>query len=265
MNRKELQANEFDGQIIEQITEEDVRFYGNEVDGYVPSVTTYLGVLPKPDLQFWRDSVGADVANRIAYEAAVSGTKVHNGIEDICQQLMMNGEAELSWLDEFGRKKYKAYEWEGVLRFVEFYEKYVKTIIACEVKIVSKKHNVGGTLDLVCTLVDDRVAIIDHKFSNSLSDTYSVQTYIYKLMWEEFSGLKVDVRANLWLKAKTRGEDKKGLAIQGKGWKLVEHDDDARDDVVWNCAKELFNDLHRKKELIPEIKKYPATINLQLK
>ena len=266
-NRKELQADEFDGQKIEQITEEDIRFYYSEEEGgfYAPSVTTYLDVLPKKDLQFWRDKVGADVANKIAYEAAVSGTKVHNGIEDISQQLMVNGEANLSWFDEFGRKQYKAYEWEGILRFVEFYEKCVATIIACEVRIVSKTHNVGGTLDLVCELTDGRIALIDHKFSNSLSDTYSVQTYIYKLMWEEYTGLKVDVRGNLWLKAQTRGEDKKGKNIQGKGWKFVEHDDDFRDEIVWNCAKNLFNDLHRKKELIPEIKKYPATVNLKLK
>lgn len=259
-------STEYDGQEIHQITEEDIRFYYDEKVGiHVPSVTTYLSVLPKPDLQFWRDKVGAEVANRIAHEAAVSGTKVHNGIEDISMQLMVNGEARLDWFDDYGNKKYKAYEWEGILRFVEFYENFVDSIIACEIKLVSITHNVGGAIDMVCTLKDGRTALVDHKFSNSMSDTYSVQTYIYKLMFEEHSGLKIDVRGNLWLKAQTRGEDKKGKSIQGRGWKFVEHTDDDRDLVVWNCAKELFNDLHRKKELIPEVKKYPAYVNLKLK
>jgi len=266
INRKELQAREWDGQKVEQITEEDVRFYRDtDTETYVPSVTTYLDVLPKPDLQFWRDKVGAETANKIAYEASSSGTKVHNVIEDISLQLMESGEATFDWLDEYGRKKLKAHEWEGVLRFVEFYENYVQEIIATESKLVSINHFVGGTIDMVCRLVDGRVAMVDHKFSNNLADTYSVQTHIYKLMWEEHSDINIDVRGNLWLKAQTRGEDKKGKTIQGKGWKFVEHTDEERDDAVWNCAKTLFMDLYRRKELVPEIKKYPASINLKVK
>jgi hypothetical protein len=266
MDRRELQQNESAGSMIDQITEEDIRFYYDEAkDVYVPSVTTVLDVLPKPDLQFWRDKVGADTANKIAYEAAVSGTKVHNGIEDLCIQLLENGEANLSWLDQYGYKKYKAYEWEGILKFVDFYENFVDTIIACEVRVASVAHNVGGTIDMLCYLTDGRLALVDHKFSNSLSDTYSVQTFIYKKLWEEHSGVSPDVRGNLWLKAQTRGRDKKNESIQGKGWKLVEHSDDHRDGIVWECASKLFADLHRKKVLIPEIKKYQSTINLKLK
>jgi hypothetical protein len=261
--RKEVLANEWQGQKIEQITEEDVRFYPHPVTGvYTPSVTTYLDVLPNKDLQFWRDKVGADVANRIAGEAALSGTKVHNAIEDLSLQLLHNGTAELDWLDDFGNKKFRALEWEGVLRFVDFYTRFVDTILEAESRLVSEKHFVAGTVDLICVLKDGRVALIDHKFSNSLSDSYSVQTYVYKLMYEESSGVAVDVRGNLWLKAQTRGEDKKGKIMQGKGWKFVEHTMDSRDDTVWNCAKTLFLDMYRNKELLPEIKKYPVSIRL---
>jgi hypothetical protein len=43
MDRRELQQNESAGSMIDQITEEDIRFYYDEAkDVYVPSVTTVL-------------------------------------------------------------------------------------------------------------------------------------------------------------------------------------------------------------------------------
>jgi hypothetical protein len=266
MNRKELLAQESDGLDISQITEEDIRFYHEEgSDTYVPSVTTILSVFPKIDLQYWRDKVGAEVANKIGYEAAVSGTKVHNAIEDLCKQLIETGEGYLDWLDVNDYKQFKAYEWEGILRFADFYNNHVERIISVEDKLVSTNLFVGGMVDMVCELVDGRVALIDHKFSNGLADTYSIQTWVYKQMYEEVYGIQIDVRANLWLKAQTKGADKTGKTIQGKGWKLVEHTEDELDKMVFDCCHKIFMYMNRAKKLIPQTKQYPRTIKLTTK
>ena len=248
---------------IEQITEDDLRFYTDHLRGtHNPSVTTYLSFLPHKDLDYWRDKVGAKIADQIAYEAAASGTKVHNVIDELCQQLLLGGEAHFDWLDEFGHKKLKAHEWEGVLRFVEFYNEYIEEIIMTEQKLVSEKLFTGGTIDLVARVKGLGVGVIDHKFANAISDTYSVQTWAYEQMVVENYGLDIDFRANLWLKAKTRGFDKSGKKIQGKGWQLVMHEDSERDEAIWNCASTLLMDKYRNKELMPEIKVYPIAVKL---
>jgi hypothetical protein len=84
-------------------------------------------------------------------------------------------------------------------------------------------------------------------------------------MVKENFGLDIDFRANLWLKAKTRGFDKKGEKIQGKGWQLVVHQEDERDEAIFRCAHSIFMDMWRKKELQPQIKQYPLSIKLTKK
>lgn len=251
---------------IEQITEEDIRFYHDgRTNEYYPSVTTVLDVLPNKELDIWRDKVGATAADKIGYDAAKSGTAVHNVIEDLCQQLMFHGEASFDWLDDNGYKKLKAHEWEGVLRFVEFYDNFVEEIILTEQKLTSHTLFTGGTVDLVARVKGLGVGVIDHKFSNALSDTYPVQTWVYKEMIVENFGLDINFRANLWLKAKTRGFDKTNKKIQGKGWQLVTHDDEERDRTIWDCAHKIMMDKYRNKELVPDIKVYPRTIKLNKK
>lgn len=248
---------------ISQITQPDLRFYYDERTlEYYPSVTTVLGVLPNKFLGKWRDSIGAETADKIAYEAAKSGTAVHGVIDDLCQQLLETGEAHFDWLDDNGYKKLKAHEYEGVLRFVEFYENFVEEIILTEQKLTSHTLFTGGTIDLVARIKGLGVGVLDHKFSNGLSDAYSVQTWVYAEMIKENYGLDIDFRANLWLKAHTRGFDKAGKKIQGKGWQLVVHDEDERDRTVWNCAHSLIMDEYRRKLLVPEIKTFPASIKL---
>jgi hypothetical protein len=265
LSKRAKQYAEYDGSHIEQITEEDVRFYkDNLIKNYVPSVTTYLDVLPNIQLDIWRDKVGAEAADKVANEAAKSGTKVHNVIEQISIDLLDKGYSEYSWLDEFGNKTLTAYEWEMVLKFVDFYENFVDSIISTEQKLISQTLFVAGTVDLLCTLKDGRTALIDHKTSNNLSDKFSVQTWVYKQMVEELYDTTIDVRGVLWLKASTRGRDKNNKNIQGKGWKLVEHVEDDRDETIFSCAKTLFLDLYRKGELQPKINQYPSKVILKV-
>lgn len=250
---------------LEQHTEPDVRFYFDpETNKSYPSVTTILEMIPKdPFLEQWKDKEGAYTVNQVLYEASVSGTKVHNAIEELCIEHQMSGTANLTWFDDNGFKKYKTHEWEGILRFCDFFNNYVEEVLLTESKLKSDKLFVSGTVDNVFRLKDQRIALVDHKFANNLSDKYSIQSWAYKEMFEETYQMNIDVRANLWLKAHTRGADKSGKKIQGKGWQFVEHNEEERDASVFNFAHGLFMDKWRNKEIVPSHKVYNtiATIN----
>jgi len=249
---------------LEQHTEEDVRFYVDpETNQSYPSVTTILEMIPKdPFLEQWKDKEGSYTVNQVLYEASVSGTKVHNAIEELCIGHQMSGQADLTWFDDNGHKKYKTHEWEGILRFCDFFNTYVEEVLLTESKLKSDTLFVSGTVDNVFRLKDGRIALVDHKFANNLSDKYSVQSWAYAMMFEETYGIKVDVRGNLWLKAQTRGEDKKGKKIQGKGWQFVEHTEEDRDERVFNFAHGLFMDKWRNKEIAPSHKIYDVTAKI---
>lgn len=243
---------------LEQYTEPDVRFYFDPTTNKsYPSVTTILDLLPNdPFLDQWKDKNGSHAVNQVLYEAAQSGTKVHNAIEELCMEHQMKGESNLTWFDDNGFKKYKTHEWEGILKFCDFFNTYVDEILLTESKLKSDNLFVSGTVDSVFRLKDGRVALVDHKFANNLSDKYSVQSWAYKTMFEETYQISIDIRANLWLKAHTRGRDKKGEKIQGAGWQLVQHTEDDRDEKVFNLAHGLFMDKWRNKEIVPSDKIY---------
>jgi hypothetical protein len=247
-----------------QHTEPDVRFYEDPETGQnYPSVTTILEMIPKDEfLERWKDKEGAHTVNQVLYDASVSGTKVHNAIEELCIGFIEKGSASIEWFDEYGHKKYKVHEWEGILRFCDFFVNHVEEVLLTESKLKSDNLFVSGTVDNVFRLKDGRVALVDHKFANNLSDKYSVQSWAYAMMFEETYGIKIDVRGNLWLKAHTRGEDKKGKKIQGKGWQFVEHIEDDRDGRVFNFAHGLFMDKWRNKEIAPSHKIYDVTAKI---
>ena len=97
-------------------------------------------------------------------------------------------------------------------------------------------------------------------FCNSLHKSYELQLAAYAKSIEETKGIKIDRTAILWLKASTRGEDKSGKKIQGKGWELK---------VIDNIEEnfELFKLIYRLYEIEnpttePKFTSYPTTIKL---
>ena len=268
MNRKEqykdIEYSISEGIDLTQYTFEDYRIYTDK-DGFVyASVTTILDeIKADPFLQIWKDTNGTEAVNQVLRRAAESGTKVHNVIEEMCLSYMDGVFPEVYLLDEWGKLKFTEEEWCGVMRFVDFFDNYVDRIIMSEQRLSTKTYMTAGTVDAIFVLKDGRTVLIDFKFANHLSPKYSVQTWIYKFMWEESTGQKIDGRANLWLKAHTRGADKSGKKIQGEGWQLVFHEEDERDEIVWNAAHTLFFDRYRTKPLQPLHRIYPTKLTLK--
>jgi hypothetical protein len=78
------------------------------------------------------------------------------------------------------------------------------------------------TLDLVCKIGDENW-IIDFKTSNYIHKDHFIQVAVSAYAWNEYFPEQAIHRVGLLhLKADTRGEDKKGKKLQGRGWQVVE-------------------------------------------
>ena len=189
----------------------DERFYTLDRETYYPSVTTVLSAYPKNAFFYeWLKNNGKN-SDTILKEAGEQGSKVHNAIEDF-----LKGK-EIMWFVD-GKEQYTLKEWQMITRFMEFYKTLVTSFNAVEVQVFSKKHKIGGTIDLICTIDNERW-MIDFKTSKAMYKTYEMQLAIYKEVWEEQTKIKIDRYGVLWLNAATR--TKKDL--QGIGWQIKEY------------------------------------------
>ena len=198
-----------------QITLPDARYYRRN-GKYYPSITYVLSCYPKgKHFQDWLKKVGFS-ADWIVKKAAEEGTQVHEMIEDY-----LNGK-ELNFLTN-GVPMYNPDVWQMFLKFVDFWEEYNPTLVEAEVHLFSDKIKVAGTCDLVCEIEIDgktEMWIIDFKTSNNLQITHDLQGAIYAQCYEECYGKTVDRVGVLWLKSKSRGEDKNGKRLKGKNWEV---------------------------------------------
>jgi hypothetical protein len=200
-----------------QINFLDERFYLGSNDQYYPSVTTVLEVYPKGHgFMQWLKDIGNN-ADEVVKRASEQGTKVHNAIEQYLKGVQLDWQVD-------GVTRYTLEEWLMILKFVEFYETYKPEVIAVEVEMVSDDLKLGGTIDLVCK-INGQVWLIDNKTSNAIHTSHELQLSAYAKMWNDtHPEATIDRVGIMWLKSLTRGEDKTGKKLQGKGWQVKEFD-----------------------------------------
>lgn len=223
----------------------DERFYrfSNPETGelsYYPSSTTILKSFPMDyGLVQWFKDVGNE-AERIANRASESGSKVHNEISRL-----LAGE-EIIWDD----KRFNLEEWQGLNRFLEFYEEYKPTTIFNERIVFSHKYKYAGTIDYLCK-IGEETWLIDFKFSNAIHTSYMLQLASYKNAIQEELGIQVDKMAILQLKSKTK-----------KGWKLEEPKDDYEKlFTIFRKTQDLF--LFTNPNCVPKNLEYPNKLSLK--
>ena len=222
----------------QQVTMPDSRYYRRN-GNYYPSITHVLSSYPKGKyFEDWLKKVGY-ASEHIVKKAASEGTLVHEMIED-----WLNGK-EITFLYPDGNPKMPTYVWQMFLRFVDFWETYNPTLIEAEVHLFSDEIKVAGTCDLVCELEFNGKTerwIIDFKTSNHLQTTYDLQGAIYAQCYEECYGKKIDRVGVLWLKSKSRGEDKNGKRLKGKNWEVYESPRTQVQNIeIFNHVKALFD------------------------
>ena len=127
------------------------------------------------------------------------------------------------------------------LNFVNFWETVKPTLIETEVHLFSDKLKVAGTCDLIVE-INGKLWVIDLKTSNHLQTTYDLQTAVYGQCYEECFGKKIDRYGILWLKSRSRGEDKAGKKLKGKNWEVVESERTQQQNLdIFMNVKALFD------------------------
>ncbi len=206
---------------LKQITFLDERFYfDKKTESYHPSATTILDVYPRGYGYIqWLKDLGSN-ADEVMKRAGDKGTKIHEAIEDFFKG------KELKWTEK-EKENYTLDEWMMLLRFFDFYETYKPNPLALEISLVSPKLGFGGTLDLVCTLpaYPKDIWYIDWKSGGGIYKSHKIQGASYWELWNSQEEQKITRAGCLHLRAATRGPDKTGKKIQGKGWKIDEIED----------------------------------------
>lgn len=217
-----------------QITLPDSRYYQRNGE-YYPSVTHVLSCYPKgKHFEDWLKKVGY-ASEHIVRKASEDGTQVH----ELCEEYL-NGK-ECSFLNKWNRPKYSPDVWRMFLNFVNFWETHNPTLIETEVHLFSDKLKVAGTCDLIIEL-NGELWVLDIKTSNQLQTSYDLQTSIYGQCYEECFNKTPNRFGILWLKSKSRGEDKTNKRIKGKGWEIYESSRSQEENLdIFKNVRKLFD------------------------
>jgi hypothetical protein len=237
-----------------QITILDSRFYQRKPNVFYPSVTYVLSSFPKGKFfENWLKDVGHS-SSYIVKKASEEGTQVHNAAEDY-----LAGK-EITWIDDYGNAKYSLDVWRMILRFTEFWAEYKPELISCEEHLFSDTLKIAGTADLVVK-INGEIWMLDIKTSNSIHDTYNLQLACYTQAWNECFDTPIQRRGILWLKSSSRGNDKTGKRMKGRGWEIKESPNTLQEDIsVFSNLYEIFKVSVGKLKPLTEI--YPTSVKL---
>ena len=158
------------------------RFYITPDGNSYPSITTVLSLQDKPGLKKWREDVGEKEAKRISQESMRIGTAVHQMCEFyLCNYIVKTDKEEKVIRDTFNRMR--------------FLLGNINNIVGTEIALYSDLLRVAGTADCIAEY-NGVPSIIDFKTSRKPKkeewiDDYYMQTFAYKLMFEEMTGVEI--------------------------------------------------------------------------
>jgi len=158
------------------------RFYVTPDDNAYPSITTILSLQDKPGLKKWREDVGEKEAKRISQDSMRIGTAVHQMAEFYLSNYIIKlKDEDKKIVDTFNR-----------LRFLLG---NINNIVGLEIPLFSDLLRVAGTTDCIAEY-NGKLSIIDFKTSRRPKkeewiDDYYMQTFAYKLMFEEMTGVEI--------------------------------------------------------------------------
>lgn len=171
---------------LESETKTEGRLYILPDGSKVPSVTTVLSKIKKDKLDKWIAWVGVDKAQKIAQQAAIRGTKLH----DVCEQYLLNNMSEM-------KLRMLMPDTKSLFRqFKTYFDNDINNILCLEQALYSYKLGLAGRVDCVAEWKNE-LAIIDFKTStkekleNDIKN-YFMQCTIYSLMFEELTGIIIN-------------------------------------------------------------------------
>ena len=158
------------------------RFYVTPDGNSYPSITTILSQQENLGIEAWKAKVGEKEAKRISKESMRIGTAVHQMAEFYLSNYIIKlKNEEKKIVDTFNR-----------LRFLLG---NINNIVGVEIPLFSDLLRVAGTTDCIAEY-NGVLSVIDFKTSRRPKkeewiDDYYMQTFAYKLMFEEMTGLEI--------------------------------------------------------------------------
>ena len=158
------------------------RFYVTPDGNSYPSITTVLAQQENLGLKAWKRKVGEKEAKRISQDSMRIGTAVHQMAEFYLSNYIIKlKDEDKKIVDTFNR-----------LRFLLG---NINNIVGLEIPLFSDLLRVAGTTDCIAEY-NGQLSIIDFKTSRKPKkeewiDDYYMQTFAYKLMFEEMTGVEI--------------------------------------------------------------------------
>jgi len=158
------------------------RFYVTPDGNSYPSITTILSQQENLGIEAWKAKVGEKEAKRISKESMRIGTAVHQMAEFYLSNYIIKlKNEEKKIVDTFNR-----------LRFLLG---NINNIVGVEIPLFSDLLRIAGTTDCIAEY-NGELSVIDFKTSRRPKkeewiDDYYMQTFAYKLMFEEMTGIEI--------------------------------------------------------------------------
>lgn len=167
-------------------------YYSEKKKVYYPSVTMVTSYLPKGKFfeKYLADQESYEETKRILQEAGERGTRVHTASEALDKGMTIEYGAYGLTDEEYALLAHGYLGWHA---------KYKPEIKHVELRLISDKHKLGGTLDRIYK-IDGKNVLFDLKTSKTaIYDSYWIQVAAYADMYEELYKEKIDEVAILRL------------------------------------------------------------------
>jgi len=171
-----------DFELPKRVQKDGKRYYVTPDGTHYPSITSILASQENLGLKAWRERVGEEEANRISQESSRIGTAVHQMTEFYLSNYIIKlKNEEKKIVDTFNR-----------LRFLLG---NINNIVCLEIPLYSDVLRIAGTPDCIAEY-NGELSVIDFKTSRKPKkeewiDDYFMQTFAYKLMFEEMTGIAI--------------------------------------------------------------------------
>ena len=171
-----------DFEIPKRVEKDGNRYYVTPDGNYYPSITSILALQENLGIEAWKAKVGEKEAKRISKESMRIGTAVHQMAEFYLSNYVIKlKDEDKKIVDTFNR-----------LRFLLG---NINNIVGVEIPLFSDLLRVAGTTDCIAEY-NGELSVIDFKTSRRPKkeewiDDYYMQTFAYKLMFEEMTGIEI--------------------------------------------------------------------------
>jgi hypothetical protein len=187
--------------------------YFNAAGERLPSVTTITG-FAKPDLGWWHNKQGLAGIDTQVYvqRTADIGTVTHARIEATLTRRIFD-ESNID-------PDVVAQSLHGYRRFMAWWEEQGYRPHANELRLVSERLQVGGTLDIIAATRAEALVLLDIKATNGIHREHKVQVAGgYAPMFRETTGIEF---AEVWIVRVGREANDKLQAVQVKNRRACE-------------------------------------------